>query len=98
LYHDYKYNDLDFSKESTAIIFKYLDGTLTLGHWASLSAATIWTFKCLVWDLPLVFISLVRTWTADEKRKEKGTGRMSGRHMGVKVRWTLGHIGSQEKG
>lgn len=34
---------------------------LTGGHWASLSAATSWTLRCLVWDFPLVLISLVNT-------------------------------------
>lgn len=34
---------------------------LTAGHWASLSAATIWTLRCLAWDFPLDLMSLCRT-------------------------------------
>lgn len=47
---------------------------LTGGHWASLSAATSWTLRCLVWDFPLVLISLVNTYTRKE-RVEKGRKR-----------------------
>lgn len=34
---------------------------LTAGHWASLSAATIWTLRCLAWDLPRDLINRCRT-------------------------------------
>lgn len=35
---------------------------LTGGHWESLSAAIICTFRCLLWDLPLDLTSLCSTW------------------------------------
>lgn len=35
---------------------------LTGGHWASLSAATSCTFRCLLWDFPLDLTSLCKTW------------------------------------
>lgn len=34
---------------------------LTGGHWASLSAATSCTFRCLLWDFPLDLTSLCKT-------------------------------------
>lgn len=36
--------------------------SLTGGHWASLSAATSCTFRCLLCDFPRDFTSLCRTW------------------------------------
>lgn len=44
---------------------------LTGGHWASLSAATSWTLRCLVWDFPLVLISLVNTYNNSGEEEEE---------------------------
>lgn len=45
---------------------------LTGGHWESLSAAIICTFRCLLWDFPLDLISLWSTW---EKGKDEVKGQ-----------------------
>lgn len=51
---------------------------LTGGHWESLSAAIICTFRCLLWDFPLDLTSLWSTW-----QKGKGEGE-------VKRSWKTG--------
>jgi len=45
-------------------------GTLTGGHCASLSEATICTLRCLAWDLPRDFTNRCSTWG----RREGGVG------------------------
>lgn len=50
---------------------------LTGGHWASLSAATSWTFRCLLWDFPLDLTSLCRTWMKEQKRTQRNQKYLS---------------------
>lgn len=53
---------------------------LTGGHWESLSAAIICTFRCLLWDFPLDLTSL---WsTCEETGKSKGS-EVGGRRGGA---------------
>ena len=56
-----------------------ISAVLTGGHCASLSAATIWTFKCLAWDFPLDFINLCKTWDNIARNKQRERGRERGR-------------------
>lgn len=63
--------------------------TLTGGHWASLSAATIWTLRCLVCDFPLVLISLVNTCGEEKEGGNKVVHWQAGVCSYLPIRWTI---------
>lgn len=54
---------------------------LTGGHWASLSAATSWTFRCLLCDFPLDLTNLCRTWSDTRAKKQQQEVSLSQRQL-----------------
>lgn len=62
---------------------------LTGGHWASLSAATIWTLRCLAWDLPLDLMSRCSTWRQMRTERNKTIQIVLETNLNESFVWTI---------